>query len=230
VTDGPSAIDPLVAEGPRAPVDSLRPAVSQQRRLLFDGPTLMMVDLAAGNVRPYENGPPVSVPMSSAPFDLAMYDRLQVQLLRGPRPTSTSMTHLSLRLGRAERAIDVSETPDGELVVAHGDVTERGAIGQSPAIVVVIEHTKSEGGHEVAVSARNAETMDGPRLLVAAVLVDIASLTIGGPAFDVTGNRGIRRTTPVQIEVTAHREPVDQVRRVVGAARRAAGSLRDRTR
>jgi len=230
VIDRPGSIDPLVAEGPRSPVNSLRPGVSQQRTLMLDGPTPMMLDLAEGNIRPYENGRPVSVPMSSTPFDLSIFDRIQVQLMRGPSPTSKATTHFSVQIGQGDRVIEVRETRDGLLEITDDRTSASGAIGTSPALVVLIETRTPGQDPEVVVSARNAETLDGPSLAVTVPSVDDARFTVGGSTYERTGSRGLRRSMLVQIDVVPHREPVDQVRRVVGAAKRAAGSLRDRTR
>lgn len=228
MTDGPSAIDPLVAEGPLAPVESLRPAPSLQRVLILDSPTPQMVDLAAGNVRPYENGPPVSVPMTSTRFDFAALTRLQVQVLRDPRPTSLDTTLLSLQLADAGVVVDVRETPDGTLRIDAPSGSASGPIGASPAVVVVVTRIATEQTHRLSVTARNAETMTHVEHELAVATTTNAMVTIGGPTSDITGQHGRRRTIPVHLETSVPVEPVDQMRRAVRGAKRVAGSIRAR--
>ncbi len=227
--DGPSAIDPLVAAGPLVPVGPLRPAPSLQRIVMFDHAVTHMMDMSGGNIRAYENGPPVSVPMTSTRFDLTSLDRLQVQLLRDPRPSSVDSTLFSLHLADAGRVVDVRETPDGSLVLDDDRTTPTTApIGESPAVVIVVSRTSTETSHHVVVSARNAETMRASNLELDVTSLTNAMVTIGGPTAELTGTVGRRRTIPVQIDTTLPQQPIDQVRRAVRGAKRVAGSLRGR--
>lgn len=227
MNDGPSPIDPLVAEGPLAPVDTLRPAPSLQRIILLDEAGPMMVDLESGDVRRYESGPPVSVPMVSDRFDLSQVRRLQIQLLRDPRPSSVSQTLLSLDVSSAGMVIDVRATPDNVLEVSVSGAIEAavsGPLGASPAVVVVIETQDSA----LRVSARNADTLTSTVLEVEAGNCSNATLTVGGPSSRITGTIGRRRTIPVQVDLAHHGEPIDQLRRGLLAARRLARSVRDK--
>ncbi len=227
--DGPSAIDPLVAAGPLAPVESLRPAPSLQRLVILDTPTPQMVDLEQGNVRPYENGPPVSIPIASTRFNLATLSRLQVQVLRDPRPSSVDSTLFSLHLAEAGQRVDIRETPQGKLVVDDGQREPViGPIGASLAIVVVAEISKVDDSHRLVISARNAETMDSLSHELQPSSLSRALVTIGGPTTEVTGARGRRRTIPVLIDTARAPEAADQVRRAVRGAKRVAGSIRNR--
>lgn len=230
MNDAPSAIDPLVAEGPRAPVETLRPGISLERLLFLDEPGPMMADLATGDIRRYESGPPVSVPMVSDSFDLARIKRLQVQIIRDPRPSSTSHTLLSLDIVSADCAVQVriSATNRLELVTTGScDVPVVSVpAGASPAFVIVVE----TAGAQVTVSARNAETLDFSSLVVEPADLGNAVLTVGGPPATADGVLGRRRTVPVLVELAHHGEPVDQLRRAVRGARRAAGSIRSRVR
>lgn len=221
--DPPSSISPLLAEGPREPSLSLRPAVSEQRILLLDGAVPEMLDLATGNIRRWENGPPVSVPCVSAPFTLSAYQRLQVQVLRDPRPTSQDLTLLSI--GSGGRSIDVVERGGGRLAISAEGETSEGPIGQSSAIVVGIEPDRET--NRVFVTARNAESMEVLELTTT-LPADTATLTIGGPTTQLTGRYGRRRLIPVHLDVARPAEPVDQLRRVVRGARRVASDLRSR--
>lgn len=230
--DGPSAIDPLVAEGPLLPMETLRPLASLQRVVLLDRPGPMMADLETGDFRQYENGPPVSVPMVSNVVDFAAIDRLQVQVLRDPRPTSVEVTLLSLHLGDAGVTIDVRESPMQKMSLhmtdsaGHKEVTA--PIGKSSAIVVVIERNAVEGQQHLTVQARNAESMSWTSVDADVSETGGTTLTVGGPTTAVDGMYGRSRMIPVQLEVTLHGEPIDQVRRVVQGARRAVGALRSR--
>ncbi len=221
--DPPSAISPLLAEGPREPALSLRPAVSEQRLLLLDGPEPTMLDLAAGNVRRWENGPPVSVPCVSGTFPLFDYQRILVQVLRDPRPTSQNLTLLSL--ADSHSSIDVDERIGGRLAVSSSSDESNGGIGQSSAIVVTIEPDPE--AERVVVTARNAESMEGVELAAVWSSAE-ATLTIGGPTTLLTGRIGRRRLIPVHIDAVRRAEPVDQLRRVVRGARRVAGGFRSR--
>lgn len=220
--DGPSAIDPLVTEGPTQPGISLRPAVSEQRVLVLDGGPARMVDLAAGNIRAWENGPPVSIPCVSAPFDLSDYGRLQVQVLRDPRPTSVDVTLLSLEMG--QRSVDVIELASGGLSIATPDTSVDGPAGQSPAIVILLEPSDEQ----CCITVRNAESPSGFEATVP-LPSGAATLTIGGPSAHLGAPIGRRRLVPVLIDAVPVATAPDQVRRVAGRVRRAAASLRDRT-
>lgn len=227
VIDGSSAIDPLVAEGPLLAVENLRPAVNLQRVLVLDQPVPMMADLATGDIRPWENGPAVSVPMVSTPFSLTGIDRIQVQVLRDPRPTSVDNTLLSLHLG--ETTVDIVETIDGQLVIRSGGQNqEAGPIGSSPAVVIDIEPRVDE--LQIGVGARNAETLHGIHANIAAPNTDTALLTVGGPTTAVTNTHGRRRLIPVHLHVTRQTLPADQVRRAVTGARRVASAVKNKVR
>lgn len=225
VTDGASSINPLVAEGPRLPVETLRPAPSLQRVLLLDRAQPRMADLASGDIRAWENGPPVSVPMVSAAFALDAYKRLQVQVLRDPRPTSVESVLFSLRCGST--TLDIVETTTSELLIrgSKGTVAS-GPIGGSPAVVIVLRPDRER--RVIDVVARNAETLTGMDATVAVTSWEPATLTIGGPSIDATARHGRRRLIPVHIEAEPVLDPADQVRRAVSGARRVAGAVRDR--
>lgn len=228
MTDGPTAIDPLVAEGPRAPVESLRPGLSLQRVLLFDPDGPMMADLATGDIRRYESGPPVSVPMVSDRFDLGSVGRLQLQLTRDPRPTSTAQTLVGLDVRSANSAVDVRILPTNLLeIVGSGrasDVSITASAGMSPAYVIVIEHD----GDKVTVAVRNAETLDFTSVVVDVSDATDSVLSIGGPSDRSGGAPGRRRSVPVLIDVQKAPTPVDQLARVARGARRLAGVVRNR--
>lgn len=227
--DGPSPIDPLLAEGPRAPMDTLRPAASLQRVLLLDGGEPLMADLATGDIRRWENGPPLSVPCVSTPFELSLYTRIQVQVLRDPRPSSVDLVLLSMNVGHL--AIDVVETTQRRLEIRSapgGLPSATTAIGESPAIVIVIEPAEADGTKKVTISARNAETAEVIQSTVPCPQ-SVATLTIGGPSTSMTGRYGRRRLTPVHLEVVTRGEPIDQFRRVARRARRVITSIRRRS-
>lgn len=229
MTDGASAIDPLVAAGPLVPVGPLRPAPSLQRIVILGEAVPKMIDMSGGNIRAYENGPPVSVPMTSTRFDLANLDRLQVQLLRDPRPSSVDSTLFSLHLADADRIVDIRETPDGSLVLDDDRTTPTTSpIGESPAVVIVVSRTSTETSHHLVVSARNAETMQATQIELDVATLTNTTVTIGGPTAERTGTIGRRRTIPVQIDTTLPQQPIDQVRRAVRGAKRVAGSMRGR--
>ena len=223
--DGASAIDPLIAEGPLLPVENLRPAASMQRVLFLDGAGPMMADLATGDIRPWENGPPVSVPVPSTTFDAADIARLQVQVLRDPRPTSVDSVLLSVAF--QSDAVDVVETTAKTLVIRHrGAELAAGPIGGSPAVVIVLEPNLSE--RCVLVHARNAETLQGITAEVPSGDNDPLSIMIGGPTTSFTGTYGRRRLIPVHIDLVRPVAPTDHVRRAAAAARRVAVALKNR--
>lgn len=222
--DPPSSIDPLVAEGPRVPVATLRPQVIEQRVLLLDPPTPMMVDLAAGNIRLWESGPPVSLPCISRPFDVHGFARLQIQVLRDPRPTSVDTVLFSLDLGSS--VVDVLERRDGRLVITATDGTEAdGPIGASMAIVLLVESGTDR--NELVLSVRNADSVSGPSVRIRSSTAT-AVLTIGGPSRPQTNGYGRRRLSPVHIDARGHVTPVDAMERIVGIGRRVAHSLKRR--
>lgn len=227
--DSPTSIDPLVAEGPRTPLETLRPAVSLQRVLILDEPGPLMADLATGDIRRYESGPPVSVPMVSDVFDLGRVRRLQVQLIRDPRPSAVSQTLISLDIESSGSSAEVRITADNTLLLlptgGFGSTPIVGPAGESPAFVIVVEQTNGL----VTLSARNAETSD--QISLECEPGDLSSvMTIGGPSTRASGEFGRRRSIPVHIEMQHHGEPVDQLHRVVRGARRVAGSIRDKAR
>jgi hypothetical protein len=211
-------------------METLRPAANLQRVLLLDRPGPQMADLDSGDVRRFENGAPISVPMVSTRFDLGAIARVQIQVLRDPRPTSTSTTLVSLHLGAANLTIDVVESPNGQLLITSSGVREprrvSGPIGASPAVVVVIERHEQES--VIAVTARNAETMGSLEMRTSASSLAETLLTIGGPTTEVTRTYGRRRSIPVHIELTTSPEPVDQLQRGLRLARRLAASARNR--
>lgn len=226
--DPPATIDPLVAEGPRQAVDTLRPGLNLQRVLLLDEPGLLMADLATGDIRPYENGPPVAIPMVSDHFDLGAIRRLQFQVNRDPRPSSTSQTLFGLELVPRRSAVDISITPDNRLEIRGSGrasaISSSGPAGVSPAFVIVVE----PGDEQLAVSVRNAETLtpivaqfDSPPGYEGRVVV-------GGPSELSERPLGRRRSTPVLVEVQRRVDPVDRIRRVASEMRRVAGAARRR--
>lgn len=224
--DGPSPIEPLLVEGPRVPMETLRPLVSFQRVLLLNGGPPSMVDLATGDIRRWENGPAVQVPCVSSPFELAAYARIQTQVLRDPRPSPVDLVLLSLAIG--DLVVDVVETTARELEIRSGGpsrVMASSPIGGSSAIVIVIEPAMSQDVSEVKVSARNAETVEAIDTTVS-ISGSVATLTIGGPSTAVTGRYGRRRLIPASVDVALRAEPIDQFRRVARKARSVAGNLR----
>ena len=225
--DSPSAIDPLVAEGPRAAVDTLRPGLNFQRILFLDQPGPLMADLATGDIRRYESGPPVSLPMISDSFDLARLRRMQVQIGRDLRPSSVSQTLLSLDVESAACVVDVRISSENllEIVASHGGVPPSAVhAGSSPAFVIVVEQASGE----VEVSARNAETLDSISLSLSVADRSAAMVTVGGPSMRTTGQYGRRRSAPVLIDLEHHLEPVDRLRHVGRRARSVAGAARRR--
>ncbi len=224
--DGPSPIDPLLVEGPRVPMETLRPLVSFQRILLLNGGPPSMVDLATGDVRRWENGPAVQVPCVSSPFELSAYARIQTQVLRDPRPSPVDLVLCSLSVG--DLVVDVVETTARQLEIRAGDpatVVASSPIGGSSAIVIVIEPVVSQGVSEVKVSARNAETVEAVDTTVSSP-GPVATLTIGGPSTAITGRYGRRRLIPASVDVAVRAEPIDQFRRVARKARSVVENLR----
>lgn len=222
MTDGPSAIDSLAEQGPSIPMETLRPAVSEQRVLILDGAEPMMIDLAQGSVRRWENGPPISVPCLTTPFDIAKYKRVQIQVLRDPRPSSVDATLLALDAGSI--AVDVVQGTGDELRIDSMSRSVRTSIGGSPAIVISLEPQVRDTSIDVICRVRNAESMEWHSLEVSLTSPQV-SLTIGG-ASTTRGVRSRRRLIPVHVDVLLHEEPVDQLQRLGRAARRVAGNLR----
>ena len=226
--NGPTAIDPLVAEGPSAPVETLRPGLSLQRVVLFEEDGPFMADLATGDIRRYESGPPVSVPMVSDRFDLRSVGRLQIQLTRDPRPTSLAQTLIGIDIGSAESSVDVRILPSNFLeIVGSGLASSESvstAAGSSPAFVVVIQLDDEK----LTVSARNAETLDFTSLSIEVASGANSVLSIGGPSHRSGLPAGRRRSVPVQIDVQRPPTPVDQLARAARGARRLAGAVRNR--
>jgi hypothetical protein len=226
VNDAPSAIDPLVAEGPRSAVETLRPALNLQRVLFLGERGPLMADLATGDIRRYESGPPVSVPMVSDTFDLTRVRRMQVQVTRDLRPSSVSQTLLSLDIASAPCVVDVRITVDNVLeVVASNGASARATThaGSSPAFVIVLEHADGN----VSVAARNAETLEPISVKLDLADLTAATVTVCGPSVR-TGRYGRRRTIPVLIELEHHLEPLDQLRQAARRARTVAGDVRRR--
>lgn len=228
MNDTPSAIDPLVAEGPRVPAETLRPGLNLQRVLLLAEPGPMMADLATGDIRRYESGPPVSVPMMSDTFDLGKLRRMQVQVTRDPRPSSVGQSLLSLDISSAHCIIDVRISSDDVLeVAASGEGAAAPATtqsGSSPAFVIVVV----QAGGKVEVTARNAETLESISSTVELADLTSARVTICGPSTRATGRYGRRRSIPVHIDLQHHLEPVDQLRQAARRARTIAGAVRRR--
>jgi hypothetical protein len=228
VNDAPSAIDPLVAEGPRVPVETLRPGLNLQRVLLLGEPGPMMADLATGDIRRYESGPPVSVPMVSDTFDLGKLHRMQVQVIRDPRPSPLGQSLLSLDIASAGCIVDVRISADNVLEVATSGegaaAPARTKSGTSPAFVIVVE--QADGKVEVA--ARNAETLESISSTVELADLTSASVTVCGPSVRATGCYGRRRSIPVHIDLQHHVEPADQLRQAARKARTIAGAVRRR--
>jgi hypothetical protein len=228
VNEAPTAIDPLVAEGPRGPVETLRPGLNLQRVLLLDEPGPMMADLATGDIRRYESGPPVSVPMVSDTFDLGKLRRMQVQVTRDPRPSSVGQILLSLDVASARCIVDVRISADDVLeVVPSGEgaaAPARTKSGTSPAFVIVVK--QADGRVEVAV--RNAETLESISSTVELADLTSASVTVCGPNVHATGRYGRRRSVAVHIDLQHHVEPTDQLRQAARRARTIAGAVRRR--
>lgn len=224
-------LDPALGEGPRQPGSTIRPARSEQRMLLLDGDTPQMIDLAAGNIRAWESGPPITVPCESTPFTLGDFSLIQVQLVRDLRASSVDLTLLALAID--DTMIEVIDRTDDMLVVTGpGDSMEM-PIGSSPAIVIDLTPTRTEGKLDLLVSARNAESPSSQSVRFS-VPDALAVLTIGGPSTALTGRHGRRRPSAVHINASrigapATTPPPPLLRRVVGRARREVSAIVDRT-
>jgi hypothetical protein len=186
-----------------------------------------MADLATGDIRRYESGPPVSVPMVSDTFDLGRVRRVQVQIGRDLRPSPVSQTLLSLDVVSASCVVDVRITAQSQLeIVASNGTVPRATrpAGSSPAFVIVLEHANGS----VSVAARNAETLDAISMTLDPADLSAAVVTVGGPSVRTTGRYGRRRSIPVLIDLEHHLEPADQLRRAARKARAVAGAVRRR--
>ena len=224
----PVYLDPSLAVGPTSPVSTVRPVVSEQRVLLLDGERPEMVDLAAGEIRPWENGPPITIPCESTPFSLADFTQVQVQLFRDLRSASTDQCLFTLVAGDA--VITVSESVGGQLMIAGPRNSAERPIGSSPAIVVTMRPTPQEHGLRVEFSARNAETQE-PCTITETLAVDaMATLTIGGPSAELTGRSGRKRPSSVHVHAERRMDAATTVKRVAGRARREASSIMQRRR
>ena len=226
--DGPTAIDPLVAEGPPLPVETLRPGLSLQRVLLLDESGLLMADLATGDIRRYESGPPVSVPMVSDRFDLGSAGRIQIQITRDPRPTSVAQPLFGIDIHSARSAVDVRILPSNSLEIAGSGRALPASVtapaGGSPAFVIVVEYANEQ----MTVSVRNAETLDFTSLTIDVADPSDSVVSIGGPSDRSGSTVGRRRSVPVLIDVQKQSTPADHVTRVVSGVRRLVGAARQR--
>lgn len=224
------ALDPLLAMGPEVPRLNFRPAVRPQRLLLLDGPTLELFDIGKDIYVPWQNGVPVSLPFTSAPFVADELEFVMVQVERDIKTTNEDVVLVSWRVGE-DLSIEVVETAAGELVVARNSGVGRsdlvaGPIGESPAIVTMFELGPNQG--EVTLTARNAETMTGISLTVeTGDTGDVdAAVTIGGPTTDLVGSIGHRRAALVHLDT--RRRDDHQLARASSGLRRVAGRVRDR--
>lgn len=223
MTDGPSRIDPLVGAGPRTAVSTFRPGTDPQRVLILDGDEPLMADLASGDIRRFESGPSLALPMVSTPFDLSTTQLLLVQINLDVQELAGRSTLFSLALDHG--AITVDEVGDElHLTSPTGDVVT-GPKGDSPAIVFQIDRM----GSDLVVSVRNAETLQRVEFSqpIDEATRMTAVLTAGGPSSALTGRYGRRRQAPVLVHF-ARVEAVDNVQRAVNGARRAAGKVKRR--
>ena len=221
--DPPGSIDPLLAQAPRAPSEVLRPLASEQRVLLLDGAEPQMVDLTVGNVRRWENGPPLQVPFVSTPFDLWDYTSIEVQVLRDPRPTSVDLTLLSIEI--AGEAFDVVDCLNRTIEIRGRNKTVVAKSAGSNAVVITLKPQPETESLQVV--ARDA-ALPGGFELEAAVPSSLAVLTVGGPSTSVTGSYGRRRLIPAHVVVQRRPEPVDPRERAVRLAGRVARAARNR--
>lgn len=227
--DGPSRIDPLVGAGPRTPVNTFRPGVDPQRVLILDGPEPLMADLATGDIRRFETGPSIRLPMVSTPFDLRRVKLLLVQTNLDGQALENRGTLFSLALAR--EVITVEATSEQlRLTTPTGDVLS-GPIGDSPAIVFQLDRE----GADFVVSARNADTTERIefRYPIDEQQPSTATLTVGGPSSTITGTHGRSRQAPVLIHFTRtapvdRNGPKENVQRAVNGARRVAGKAKRR--
>ncbi len=216
---GQRSIDPRFEPGPPVPVDVLRPLISEQRILVLDGAAPMMVDLAGGDIRRWENGPPLSVPSVSSPFVLGAYEMILVQVQRDPRPATTDLVLLSVEAGGS--CIDVIECSNGQLAIRGQGQSFHGPIGGSMAVVVSLHPTSEQG---LVVKARNAESSDGFELQ-AELASPVATLTIGGPSAHVTGSFGRRRLIPAFVDAHVRKPKVDSRQRALTFTKRLTNKL-----
>lgn len=218
-------LDPRLVAGPRTAVSTVRPVVSEQRVLLLDGGRPEMFDLVTGEIRPWENGPPITIPCGSVPFQLADYSHLHVQLFRDLRTASTDRALVSLVVGSDE--VLVSESVEKSLILAGPQQMADGPIGESPAVVVSFEPTPTDEGLSVVISARNAEGQESCTI-TEMMPTELATLTIGGPSTMLGGPSGRRRPSAVHIHAQRRVGAASFVKRVASRARREASSILDR--
>lgn len=221
----PVQLNPQLVAGPSQPVSTVRPSVSQQRVLLLDDGRPEMLDLVDGEIRPWENGPPITIPVLSTPFRLTDYSHIQVQLFRDLRSTSVDRVLFSVAMG--EQSIDVIESQQLELVVDGPSRSATSAIGASPAVVVTIKPVSSETGTRLVVSARNAET-DMSCEITELLVGEFATLTIGGPTTALSGRSGRLRPSAVHIHTQPRTDAASLAKRVATRARREASSILQR--
>lgn len=220
-----AGLDPRLVAGPRTPRSTVRPVVSEQRVLLLDGERPEMLDLVSGETRPWENGPPITVPCNSTPFRLSNYEQVQVQLFRDLRTSPTALVLASLALGDAE--IRVTESVEACLAIAGPKHVAEGPIGESPAVVVSINPTTTGEGLRVVVSARNAEGQES-YTITEMLADDLATLTVGGPSTRLGGRSGRRRPSAVHVHAKRRVDAASVIKRVATRARREASSILDR--
>ena len=196
--------------------------------LLLDESGLLMADLATGDIRRYESGPPVSVPMVSDRFDLGSAGRIQIQITRDPRPTSTAQPLIGIDINSAGTAVDVRILPSNLIeIVGSGRASPASVTapaGGSPAFVMVVEYTNEQ----MTVSVRNADTLDSTSLIIDVADPSNSVVTIGGPSDRSGSAMGRRRSVPVLIDVQKPPTTVDQVTRLVSGIRRLVSAARQR--
>ena len=216
-------LDPSLVAGPRAPGATCRPVTGEQRVLLLDGDLPEMLDLTAGNIRSWENGPPITIPCESTPFRLGDFQLIQVQLFRDLRSSSTDQCLFTLALGT--NSIEVTERSAGVLAVTGPSKSEDVPVGLSPAIVVAIRPLLENDRITVEVVARNAEGNDSCTIIERALPDDLALLTIGGPSAALTGKHGRRRPSAVHVHTQRRSEASTVVKRLAARTRREASSI-----
>lgn len=222
-------LDPALGEGPRTPTETVRPLVSDERVLLLNGSFPAMVEVGSGRMAPWENGPPVLLPCVSRPFDLFDFERIQVQVLRDPRPTSVDLTLVSLTVGSPGEgvSIEIRESVSGRLEVLGGDELVDCPIGSSQAVVVVFEPSEAESGATLTVSARNADTMQHITTTCGVPKVDSRLLVGSAPPTPAT-LPGRARLSPVLVDVSRRQSPPDLVKRGAARAKRYASAVAQR--
>lgn len=221
-------LDPSLAAGPTNPVSTVRPATSEQRVLFLDGDHPELLDLVTSEIRPWENGPPITIPCESTPFRLAEYAQLQVQMFRDLRSASTDQCLFALVGG--ETMITVTESLDGRLMLAGPRRRAECPVGVSPAVVVTMRPTIQEGGISLEVSARNAESQQSCTITETLSGDVLTTLTVGGPSSALTDRSGRRRPSSVHIHSERRTDAAELVKRVAGRARQGASSILQRRR